>query len=263
MQKIILFFLAFCACNFIFGQRNSKVDEILGKMPEIDQIMIDRFYREKYHCPKPPVKKSPTMSAPKPAPMPAAPIVNIIGDNQYEKIEITNDRNGFRLNLEKAKPVICCPEKIIWVPIVKGDSVILFPGADPVPLPHVLSNPNGNYLKSAPGLGNPNGGSFRNYPGMSEKFGYPLFIAVLLGLLMLWGAYLLSRLRSTGTSSITSNTSETSPDSKPVPIAASGPAKTETPVSSEKKEESEEFKSRSRDGYRERNGGGSSEAEHT
>lgn len=264
MKKIFFFFLAFFAVNSIFSQ-NLLAEEILKDMPEIDRIVLDKYYKGRLLCPpcpecpqiKKPVKKFPTTSAPKPAPMPGAPIVNIIGDNKYDKIEIINDRNGFRLNLEKAKP-ICCPEKIIWVPLVKGDSVILFPGADPVPLPHVLPNPNGNYFNSVPDLGNPSGGSSKNFPGMSEKFGYPLFLAFLLGLLMmLWGTYLLSRLRSTGTSSVTSITSETSaPLSKPAPPATPvDSAKTETPVSENKTEETSEFKSRNRDGYRKKDTG--------
>ncbi len=227
------------ACNFTYSQGLDDMildqdgGEILRNLPAQDRLKLERYFLKKCpECPqiKKPVKKSSSMSAPKQAPTPTTPIFNtIIGENNYQKIEINYDRNGFRLNLEKAKPAVCCPEKIIWVPIVKGDSVILFPGADPVPLPHVLPNPNGNYFNSVPDLGNPSGGSSKNFPGMSEKFGYPLFLAFLLGLLMLWGTYLLSRLRSTGTSSVTSITSETS-----APPAAS--AKNETPVSSEDKQ---------------------------
>ncbi len=283
MQKIILFFLAFFAVNFIFSQ--GLDDMILNmdkKIPILDsdgtviyellpqREKSDIYYSDELRDPCPPcrclqskpAKKS--TSAPKPSTTGNINIINI-STTEVSSVEIENfngNTGGVNVKVNAGGKAGCPKNKVdtvvihddlywhdkIKYPFIFGDSIIMSPIDAPIALPNTLKGGGGNYFHSNP---NPDSGNQSGGTLFSEKFMFPFWIALLIGGLMFLGHYLLNRSRSFGTSSVTSITSETSaPPSKSAPIVSSSPAKTETPVSEIKKEETEESKSRNRQHYR-------------
>lgn len=222
MKKIFFLFLAFFAVNFIFAQTRETVivEEVNGKTV-YQKVGSDDYYSDEWRdpCPPcPPCRKKPVKKSATSTMSSKAPNINIInisttGESSVEIDNFNGNKGGVnvRVNAGKQKKVdtvtIHDPfywDKKITYPFYFGDSVIMSPieAPIPVPLPHTFPNRNGNYPTSAPDSGS-------GFP--LEKFGYPFFLAFLLGLLMFWGAYLVGRFRSIGTSSITSITSETGP----------------------------------------------------
>ncbi len=87
MKKIILFFLALFAVNFIFSQgldylmlESSQTEDMLAKMPKIDQIRLERYFQQKNPCPKPCPQKPVSSGHRPPKPKPATPpeMINIV-----------------------------------------------------------------------------------------------------------------------------------------------------------------------------------------
>lgn len=102
----IFFFLAFFAVNLVSLSTSAQdsPEEILSNIRKLDQMTLERYFKEKNPCPQTPVQKQepkPVRMKPASAPAPVAPIVNIIGATDFDHIRISNDRNGFQLVLDK------------------------------------------------------------------------------------------------------------------------------------------------------------------
>ena len=248
MKKSIFLFLAFLASNLVFSQSlddlildqdgdtmytvkytppsnlvdysSSTGEEIYKNLPIIDQIRLDKFFRENNPCPDcPPCSKKPVSTghrASKPTLVAPMPIINIIGSD-YDHVEVINNGEGFKLVVDK-KPVIVYQENEPAYPISDRDTDASnpglmgpnpYPGTYPSqPNPEIGKGDNLNLLPNSPGIG---------FGGEAPAYLFGVF-----SVLALMALYFLSKIASRGSTPHTESPTPVAPLSVPTPANSSG-----------------------------------------